>query len=257
MSNNLIKQNTSLAIDTAKSAGQIVMSYYKKKILINKKTDGSPVTDADIASNDFIVSKLKLSKILIVSEESNDLDKFSNIYWLVDPLDGTKDFIACNDEFTINIALIINEFPVLGVVYAPALDELYVGIKDETYMLKNGVKYLCNNKNKSKNLKMAVSRFHNHIKSETFFNCNNLNESKPIGSALKYGRIAFGEVDVYPRYVGTSEWDTAAGQAVLESSGGKIIDMNSGKRLKYGKFNRRNGSFIAFRSPYSINDFKY
>ena len=216
------------------------------------------MTKADLESNKFITKKLKESNIPIVSEESIDLVKKNPIYWLIDPLDGTKDFLACNDEFTVNISLIQNNYPVIGVIYAPALNELYISSKiTKTYRIKNKIKEYPKANPKSKNLVMARSRFHDNEKANLFYKSNNVSNSTSIGSALKYGRIAFSEVDVYPRYVGTSEWDTAAGQSILEASGGAMIDLLTGSRMKYGKINRRNNSFITFRHPYLLNDFKF
>tara|TARA_B100001059_G_scaffold20151_1_gene16383 strand:+ start:314 stop:1090 length:777 start_codon:yes stop_codon:yes gene_type:complete len=258
MNNTTIEKFLLLAVETSKLAGNIIMSFYRKQILTEIKNDGSPLTKADLESNKIIMNKLKQSNIPIVSEESIDLVKKSPIYWLVDPLDGTKDFLACNDEFTVNISLIHNNYPIIGVIYAPALDELYISSKiTKTHRIKNKIREYPKANPKSKNLVMARSRFHDNEKAYSFYVSNKVTTSTSIGSALKYGRIVFGEVDVYPRYVGTSEWDTAAGQSILEASGGSMIDLVSGSRMKYGKRNRRNNSFIAFRNPYELNDFKY
>ena len=157
-------------------------------------------------------------------------------YWLVDPLDGTKDFLALNGEFTVNIALISDCKPVLGVVYAPSLKELYVGtIGRGAWLLKNGAKIILRKKRKRENIRMAVSRFHNLSETNDFSEINKINNVITMGSALKYVRIACGEIDVYPRLVGSSEWDTAAGQAILEAVGGSILDWHTGRPLKYGK----------------------
>ena len=258
MNNAEIDKLLFLAIECAKFSGNIILSFYKKKILTEIKNDGSPLTKADLESNKAIINKLKHSNIPIVSEESVDLVKKAPIYWLIDPLDGTKDFLACNDEFTVNISLIKNNFPVLGVIYAPALDEIYISsINMKTHRIKNGIKQYPEFISKTNEFTMARSRFHDNEKADLFYKSNRVGKSISIGSALKYGRIVFGEVDVYPRYVGTSEWDTAAGQSILEASGGAMIDLVSGSRMKYGKRNRRNNSFIAFRHPYELNDFKY
>ena len=246
-----------LAEIASKSAGESILSFYHKDVLISNKVDGSPFTKADQSSHQVLVGLLAKTRIPIVSEEAKDLYQDSTLYWLIDPLDGTKDFLAGNDEFTVNIALIENGIPIMGVLYAPALDELYVGIKGQAvWHAHHGIKIFCRLNPRSKQLKMAVSRFHDHPDTELFAEENQITERIAIGSALKYGRLALGEIDVYPRFVGTSEWDTAAGQAVLEAAGGNIIDLLTGSPIQYGKPNRRNNHFIAFRYPYLFPDFE-
>lgn len=258
MTNNLITTLLDLAEVAAREAGKSILSLYRKDLAIDIKSDGSPLTMADKVSHQIIVDSLSKIGLPIVSEEEDDLKLDAVRYWLVDPLDGTKDFIAANDEFTVNIGLIENGRPVLGVLYAPALDELYVGISgDRAWQELRGVRTLCGKSSKSIRLRMAKSRFHDHPDAEAFALTNRVDIQIPIGSALKYGRLAMGEVDVYPRLVGTSEWDTAAGQAVLEAAGGCILNWHTGKSLHYGKPGRRNGRFIAFRRPYDKKDFEY
>ncbi len=247
-----------VAIRTAVETGKIILSFYAKEIETVSKTDGSPLTLADKASHDFIVHELAITNLPVVSEEGNEPSAIENHYWLVDPLDGTKDFLATNDEFTVNIALMESNRPIMGVVYAPALGELYAGIVGKgAWKVKENVKTFSQQVSRSKTLKMATSRFHDHIDAENFAKANHISQQIAVGSALKYGRLAFGEIDVYPRLVGTSEWDTAAGQAVLESAGGKVLDWHTGEPMIYGKLNRRNGRFIAMRSPYTFEEFTY
>ena len=247
------------AINAVKVSGKIIMRHYQSASILSAKKDGSPLTVADLASNNSLVNLLKSTNIPIISEEQlNAVDIKEPFFWLIDPLDGTKDFLARNDEFTINVGLIKNNSPILGVVYAPALSELYYGsVVSPAVKEINGSKILWAPIAKSLHKTMAVSRFHHSEASERFATKNNIRSLTPIGAALKYVRIAFGDVDVYPRMVGTSEWDTAAGQAILESVGGCMIDIESKKSLQYGKKNWRNGSFIAFRSPYLVDDFVF
>ena len=247
----------SAAVNAAKEAGKTILMFYRKDFSGKKKADGSPLTHTDQQSHLVISRLLEKTGIPVVSEEGSELHLNTRRYWLVDPLDGTKDFLAANDEFTVNIALIDEESPVLGVLYAPALDELYVGMQGEAVFQEcRGVKTMCRTSPKNYRLRMAVSRFHDHPDSEIFAKMNCVEERIPIGAALKYGRLAMGEIDVYPRLVGTSEWDTAAGQAVLEAAGGRILDWNTGGALRYGKPRRRNGRLLAFRAPYLAEDFK-
>ena len=216
----MIKTLLPLAIEAATEAGKIILKYYRKDNITSKKIDGSPLTLADQESHLKICKLLEKTDYKIVSEEGGDHYIDENIYWLVDPLDGTKDYLAANDEFTVNIALIKDCKPILGVVYAPALNELYAGIVGlEAWQLKHEQKTTLNKIKKSKDTCMAVSRFHNLADTNIFSKNNNISKVVSMGSALKYARIALGEIDVYPRLVGSSEWDTAAGQAVLEAVG--------------------------------------
>jgi 3'(2'), 5'-bisphosphate nucleotidase len=220
------------------------------------KEDGSPLTQADQASHEIIARSLSGFSLPIVSEEAPEPERAGDCYWLVDPLDGTKDFLASNGEFTVNIALVKNSVPVFGVIYAPAIDELYTGVVGGTvWRERKGNRVPSQPLPRRTDLRMAKSRFHDHPDAISFANKNFVSIAVPIGAALKYGRLAMGEIDVYPRYVGTSEWDTAAGQAILVAAGGALIDLETRKPATYGKPNRRNGSFLAFRAPYQFNDF--
>lgn len=143
------------------------------------------------------------------------------------------------------------------MIYAPALNELYAGIIGvSAWQERQGIRTMFQAAPKVAALRMAVSRFHDHPDTQIFAQAHNISECVPMGAALKYGRLAVGEVDVYPRLVGCSEWDTAAGQAVLEAVGGSILDWHTGEPLIYGKLNRRNGRLLAFRAPYGGADFK-
>jgi 3'(2'), 5'-bisphosphate nucleotidase len=246
----------SLSINAVKSAGDVILSVYKNVEAYKVKNDGSPLTIADESSHQILYKILSESDLEIISEEGTELINRGNLYWIIDPLDGTKDFLAQNDEFVINIALIENNYPVLGIQYAPALDELYfaspsIGAWFDNGIVRKKIEPVSNHEIK----KMAVSRFHNSNESKNFKLMNNIQETVQIGSSLKLSRIARSLVDVYPRFVGTSEWDTAAGQAILETVGGKIIDLQTKKRLKYGKSGRRNQEFIAFRKPLRFDQF--
>lgn len=245
-----------LAIDAAKRGGAQILSVYRHNISIDLKADGSPLTLADKLSNDAIGALLSESLLPIVSEENIDLHMQAKRYFLVDPLDGTKDFLAANAYFTVNIALIENDYPVFGVLYAPALDELYVGYEDAIFYEQRGARSILTPEAVMRSgLHMATSVFHDCEQSRKFAFNNHVTQTMAVGSALKFGRIAKGDIDIYPRFVGTSEWDTAAGQAVLEAAGGQVIDLTTKQRMRYGKPKRRSGSFLAFRSPYTFNQF--
>jgi 3'(2'), 5'-bisphosphate nucleotidase len=246
-----------LALETARLAGVAIMSYCPQNLTAQYKNDGSPLTLADQAAQLVIAECLADSGLNVVSEEGEDLHLYSERYWLVDPLDGTKDFLAGNGEFTVNIALVDQGRPVLGVVYAPVINEFYWGAEGMGALrIRDGVEEVLSEHARSASYRMAVSRFHDHPDVNQFALENGICERVAIGSALKYGLLAAGEVDVFPRLVGSSEWDTAAGQAVLEAAGGQLLDWNTGEALQYGKPRRRNPRLLALRAPYRREEFK-
>lgn len=250
-------QYLELAIDAAREAGEVILKFYRRDLHVEYKGDGSPLTQADRAAHNIIVARLAVTGLPVVSEEGDCLYLGAQCYWLVDPLDGTKDFMEGNNEFTVNIALVELQKPILGVVFAPALDELYVGVPGKpAWCEKAGIRSECVANAKTHRLCMAVSRFHDHPDVEVFAEMNQISERVAIGSSLKYGRLALGIVDVLPRLVGSSEWDTAAGQALLEAAGGRVLDWHTGESLLYGKAKRRNPRLLALRTPYRFADFK-
>jgi 3'(2'), 5'-bisphosphate nucleotidase len=246
-----------LAVEAAKKAGIIILKFYGKEVELEAKTDGSPLTLADCASHNFLMEELSCASLPVVSEEGDSSPINEDNYWLVDPLDGTKDFLARNDEFTINIALVQKGKPVLGVIHAPALGETYAGGIDQIpWFEKDEVRTSLETVGKATQCRMAVSRFHDHPDVGVFADINQIEKRIEVGSALKYGLLARGEVEVVPRLVGSSEWDVAAGQAIVESAGGSVLDWHDAKPLSYGKPRRRNPRLISFRAPYVSSDFK-
>jgi len=245
------------ALEAAREAGVAIMHYYPQNLTVQHKQDGSPLTLADQAAHRVIADRLVGSHLVVVSEEDQDLHLSAERYWLVDPLDGTKDFLAGNGEFTVNIALVDQGRPVLGVVFAPAINTFYSGVAGMgAWRTRESVVETLSAHTRSDSLRVAVSRFHDHPDVDIFAAQNGIAERVAIGSALKYGLLATGEVDVFPRLVGSSEWDTAAGQAVLEAAGGQVLDWHTGKALQYGKPRRRNPRLLALRAPYSREEFK-
>lgn len=245
-----------LALGAARDAGAAVMRYYQQMQTVQYKLDGSPLTLADQAAHLVIVDRLKDSGLVVVSEEGEGLQLAAERYWLVDPLDGTKDFLAENGEFTVNIALVEQGRPVLGVIFAPAIETIYWGAEGMgAWLFRKGASSTLSTYPRSASLRMAVSRFHDHPDVNVFATDNSIVDRVAIGSALKYGLLAAGEVDVFPRLVGSSEWDTAAGQAVLEAVGGQVLDWQTGKSLAYGKPRRRNPRLLALRAPYRRKEF--
>ena len=242
-------------------AGNIIMEHYKSDSEVMTKQDKSPLTNADLQSNKFITEELKVlnEEIPILSEESliewNERKKW-NTYWLVDPLDGTKEFINKNGEFTVNIALIKNNEPILGVIYAPALSILYFAQKNigshkircsnNLSALDKSIRLNVNIKKKSEQITVIGSRSHSNEKFQIW-----IKENFPHydiiqkGSSLKLCEIAEGVADIYPRFGPTSEWDIAAGQIILEEAGGNIISFNNEKLTYNSKESLLNPEFIA------------
>jgi 3'(2'), 5'-bisphosphate nucleotidase len=217
------------------------------------KADASPLTLADLAAHHLIVDRLSglTPQIPVVSEEdacSLEHRTPTGGFWLIDPLDGTKEFLARNGEFTVNIALILEGAPVWGVVCAPALNQLFWGGRAYgSYRLSHDVAEPIRVSARvlgEQAYRVVASKSHLNPETSAFINQLGSTELVQAGSSLKFCKIAEGRADVYPRLAPTCEWDTAAAQAVLEGAGGHVYDI-SGKRLRYGKPEVLNPSFIA------------
>lgn len=237
-------------IDICKKASKEILKIYNSDTFnVDKKDDDSPVTQADLIANEIIIKGLKeISSYPIVTEESPveyDIRKDWDKYWLVDPLDGTKDFIAKNGEFTINIALIENNKSILGVVYIPVVDDVYYAqINNGAY--KNGSRIF--NNSTRKDLIASDSNFHSTTAVAEFFTTFNINKIQKFGSSIKICKLAEGIIDVYPRFNGTKEWDTAASHVIANEAGCKLIDICTQKELVYNKEKIQNNFFIASRN---------
>lgn len=241
-------------ITIAQEAGNAIMKIYNSSDFgIVTKDDDSPLTLADIASNEILLERLKSNfDFPILSEESYvefSERKHWKKFWMVDPLDGTKDFIDKNGEFTINIALIENGQPVLGVVFAPAINLMYAGEKGKG-AFKNEVSIT--NSSRRTDLIGSDSRHHSTKETIDFFKRNKIQAVKKFGSAVKFGKLAEGEIDIYPRLNGTKEWDTAAGQIICNEANCKLIDYETRQELVYNKENIRNNFFIASRNDLNL-----
>jgi len=244
-------------IELAKAAGEAIIEVYEasKDVVYSKKDDNSPLTEADQAANKVICAGLeRLEEVYpIISEENKQLDyaqrKDYIRFWLVDPLDGTKEFIKRNGEFTVNIALIENGVPILGVVFAPILDEMYWAAKGEgAYLEKNGTSSklsVLSFEKSDEGLGMVCSRSHLNSETENFINQYKNPELVSKGSSLKFLMVANQQAHIYPRIAPTMEWDTGAAQIVLEEAGGKVIHFETGEPLQYNKENLLNPFFIA------------
>jgi 3'(2'), 5'-bisphosphate nucleotidase len=243
-------------IDISKLAGKEILKIYNdesKFNIVDYKSDDSPLTLADKKSHEVIARNLEdlYPHISQFSEEGKDIPfdtrKYWNEFWLVDPLDGTKEFIKRNGEFTGNIALIINGYAVLCVMYAPVLDTLYYTIKDTGVfkMKSNQVQKLEILKKKKENLIAVRSRSHASPEEEEMFKKYNVTEFISVGSSLKFCMVAEGKADLYYRHGPTMEWDTGAGQAIVENAGCQMMNMATGERFSYNKESLLNPGFIV------------
>ena len=246
--------NTDLLIDISRDAGQAILKIYNDLNLsgqIDYKADDSPLTLADKASHDVIMTGLKAHypDIPILSEEGRNITyevrKGYSYYWCVDPLDGTKEFINRNGEFTVNIALIHDRRPVVGIIYAPVLDTFYVANNGEAFKLHNGDKSALHVNNKSSERIAVRSKSHPSPEEEGVLNSYDVVNSISVGSSLKFCMVAEGKADVYYRFGPTMEWDTAAGQAVLEGAGGVVLKDTGPEPFLYNKEDLLNGSFLG------------
>jgi len=246
--------------DIAYDAGKIILSHYAEEIVAQRKDDHSPVTAADIEAERFILSRLHhlVPGVPVVAEEAvsrGHLPKTNSRFFLVDPLDGTKEFISRNGEFTVNIAEIIDGKPVRGVVHAPAKERLFFaemlsgafeiaakpgGAPDYAEARPIHVRKAPNN-----GLVAVASRTHRDKKTDEYLQHYPVREFITAGSSLKFCLVAAGEADLYPRHGTTMEWDTAAGHAVLAAAGGSVTKLD-GSPFLYGK------TSVKFENPHFV-----
>ena len=265
-------------VKIAKDAGDAIMEIYNRDFTIEYKDDKSPLTEADTKSNEIICDALAKAypEIPMLSEENKEVPyeerKNWKYYWCIDPIDGTKEFIKKNGEFTVNIALIYKDTPVLGVVYAPALGDMYWAVKgkgafkaivnDEFWMLNDEEKEksikklpLHHNNNPENNLTIVASKSHLNEETQNYINHLTSNIQHPTfiskGSSLKLLMVAEGSADIYPRLAPTMEWDTAAADAIVRESGKMTYQYSSESQiqnlepLKYNKENLLNPWFVV------------
>lgn len=243
----------------AQEAGEIILSYYKADLDIITKEDDSPVTVADFKASEHIVKRLAecFPHIPALSEES-DAEVFKerkswNLYFLIDPLDGTKEFIKKSDEFTVNIALIEDKKVLAGVVDVPALQETYYGYSEESFVSRNGMEFkLPLEPYNEKILRVVSTKSHQNVETHEYIESlrekfPNL-ESKSFGSSLKICKVAEGVADINPRLgTGTKEWDIAAGHGVLLGTGGQIVELGTRKIVEYNKASLLNPEYEVLR----------
>jgi 3'(2'), 5'-bisphosphate nucleotidase len=255
------------AIDIARDAGRAILVIYdamlssdegRRAALVARKADDSPLTQADLAAHRLITQRLRelRPELPVVSEEDDAGDAgrmpARGAYWLVDPLDGTKEFLEGSGEFTVNIALIQDGAARMGVVHAPALGQSYwggagLGAFRETGGRVEAIRVAAPAPEGTK-LRVVASKSHMNAPTAKFIEALGPHELVQAGSSLKFCRVAEGAADIYPRLGPTSEWDTAAAQAVLEAAGGHVWTLD-GARLRYGKATILNPEFVASAMP--------
>lgn len=253
-----------IAKQAAIEAGFKVLEIYHSNFEVVYKEDESPLTLADKLANQVIMSYLLPTDIPIISEENKQISyserKQWNRFWLVDPLDGTKEFVQKNDEFTINIALIDNGVPVMGVIYVPVKKELYFNTQEASFKIENitCLNDLHQNSNirlnaKSPEEKLVVATSRSHLSANTASFIQKLKttqaatsiETIAAGSSIKLCMLAEGKADLYPRFSPTMEWDIAAGHAICRMVGVKVVEVENQKELSYNQERLVNPSFVA------------
>lgn len=279
------------AINAALKAGERILRIYDHPVTSTRKKDDSPITLADIESHSIIVETLKPTKINMLSEEQSINISFSKRkkwkrLWLIDPLDGTVEFVERNGQFCVCIALIEEERPTIGVIYAPVLDTLYVAVKSSGKAFRvRGARMLPeyattlerwmehgevlpntsrqsspSEEAKEEPLRVAVSASHYNTLTEAFLYAletifGTRVEKISLGSALKFCAIAEGTAEVYPRIATTMEWDTAAGDLLVEMAGGVVLSWDDHLQLTYNKQELKNPPFVAWQSPQMAQQF--
>jgi len=272
MTNSEVNNLLLLAIRSAYMAGKTIMQFYgSDRLVIKRKKDFSPLTLADHSAHEVIMKLLEPANIPVISEEGDQYDyevrKNWEYFWLVDPLDGTKEFLKRNGEFTVNIALIEHNLPIMGIVYAPAVDQLYWASQEygsyllNTNLLKEQLQInvpdlirfsekLPSSK-KRELITIVASRSHINFLTNNYIKHLKKKHGKvdvlSKGSSLKFCIVADGSADIYPRFGPTMEWDTAAGQAVAVFSGCKVTRYNTVDILTYNKKDLHNPLFIVSR----------
>ena len=243
----------------ALKAGAKALEIYASDFVADEKSDASPVTDADRLGEEIILAGLKeiAPDIPVLAEESASdgvIPELGDLFFLVDPLDGTREFVNKTGEFTVNIALVKDGRPVIGVVYAPAINKLYAGIAGAGASVQliddQGAagprETITVRKAPGEGLIAVASRSHRSAETDDYLSTLNVADFAAAGSSLKFCLVAEGAADIYPRFGRTMEWDTGAGQAVLEAAGGKVLVHPGETPLAYNKKER------GFDNPYFI-----
>lgn len=263
------KELLELCIRASLLAGKEILKVYNSDFGVEQKKDDSPLTEADKNAHLSIVAELQKTGFPILSEEGRDIPfkerKNWDYFWMVDPLDGTKEFVKRNGEFTVNIALIHKQQAIMGIIYVPVKDELYFGAQEigaykvAAYSLIENVDFesLLDTENKlpkkvNRNYTVVASRSHMSSETEDFIAEKRVEQGvidlTSVGSSLKLCMVAEGLADDYPRFAPTMEWDTAAGQAIVEATGGKVIEWESKISMKYNRPDLLNKWFLVTKA---------
>lgn len=255
MDQNNLQELLQVAIRAAAVASDNILEVYNSSdFQVNLKDDQSPLTLADRKSHDAIEALLRGTGLPILSEEGKSIAyetrKEWRYFWLIDPLDGTKEFIKRNGEFTVNIALIENQTPIMGVVAVPATGDVYYSSRGAGAYIKRPDFISPISKRtpadlSKKGLRVVASRSHMNEETETFIQKLDAPELISAGSSLKFMLLALGNADVYPRFAPTMEWDTAAAHAIINETGLSVSDTRGGESLRYNKENLLNPYFLC------------
>jgi 3'(2'), 5'-bisphosphate nucleotidase len=243
---------TDLAVAAAIAAAGVILDVYARPIQVVEKSDGSPVTEADAAAEKIIISHLAATGLPILGEESvaaGIVPVLGERYFVVDPLDGTKEFIKRNGEFTVNIGLVDHGRPTMGVVLAPVTGEIFVGDENGAWSGRVVDGVVVGRRSITvgwlERPRIVASRSHGHAALEKLCTTLDVESDVSVGSSLKFCLLARGDAQLYPRFTPTCEWDTAAGQAVLEAAGGAVVTLD-GAPMRYGKHE------LGFLNPYFV-----
>ena len=254
MNVNDLKTNLELSIKAAIEGGEEILKIYDSEFDVAYKEDQSPLTEADKNAHLAIVKYLDNTTIPVLSEEGRSISyeerKDWNLLWIVDPLDGTKEFVKRNGEFTVNIALIENGIPIMGVIYVPVTGVLYYGAKEiGSFKKENGELTQLPIEKKTTTYTAVGSRSHNSPETEAFFDELRAKhgdiEIVSMGSSLKICLVAEGVAEVYPRFAPTMEWDTAAGHAIAKYAGKILKDVKTNQEMVYNRPELLNNHFIV------------
>lgn len=235
----------------AEEAGTVIMEIYNRDFSVEYKDDKSPLTEADLASHDVIMRGLEKYGIPVMSEEGKTIDyeerKDWEYYWCIDPIDGTKEFIKKNGEFTVNIALVHRDTPILGVVYAPALGDMYKAKKGEGAFKNDQRLPLQTNHDLKEKMSVVASKSHLSEETQAFIDALDTKDIMQVskGSSLKLCMVAEGEADIYPRLAPTMEWDTAAADAIVRESGKMTWQFENDQPVVYNKVDLLNPWFVV------------
>ena len=259
MNENELKKIAEGLVETTSLAGKISVDLYKKGLKKIIKPDNSPVTNGDLEVNKLLTSKIKelTPNIPIISEETVDFKKENNLktFWLIDPIDGTKEYIAGKEEYTINAALVLNQVPKLGLLGAPKKNRLFYAFgKNNSYMIENNktIKLNCSKKTEKGKIFAVSGSSEPGELIRNVFKKHKIDSFTPMHSSYKFCVIATGEFDFYAAKERAYEWDYAAGHAVAEGAGAIITTLEN-KEFKYGKSDYKNLSLIIKRSM-NLND---